>query len=57
MANVIICGQYFLDVDVILEVDGSASRVVNTFTASTVHMMQLDTETGMLQYIKRVSGE
>jgi len=42
---------------VILEVDGSASRVVNTFTASTVHMMQLDTETGMLQYIKRVSGE
>lgn len=42
---------------VILEVDGSASRVVNTFTASTVHMTQLDAETGMLQYIKRVSGE
>lgn len=42
---------------VILEVDGSVSRVVNTFTASTVHMIQLDAETGMLQYIKRVSGE
>ncbi|HLT87463.1 MAG TPA: WG repeat-containing protein [Sphingobacterium sp.] len=41
---------------VILEVDGSGSRVVNTFTASTVHMAQLDAETGMLQYIKRVSG-
>jgi len=42
---------------VILEVEGSASQVVNSFTASTVHMAQLDAETGMLQYIKRVSGE
>ncbi|WP_165793029.1 WG repeat-containing protein [Sphingobacterium haloxyli] len=41
----------------ILEVDGSSSRVVNTFTASTVHVTQLDAETGMLQYIKLVSGE
>ena len=38
---------------VVLEVTGNSARVVNTFTASTVYVSQLDTKTGMLRYIRK----